>query len=130
MAQSKSASYPSAMRFACKQSRSNGRTIMKSAWLLLVAVAAMPASGFAQQMDFDKVQILTEQLGPSVYMLTGSSGLDPSHEDAAGGRMGVLAGPDGILLIDSQYAQLADKSLAAVRRISTAPIRYLVNTHI
>ena len=63
-------------------------------------------------------------------MLTGSSGLDPSHEDAAGGRIGVLAGPDGVLMIDSQYAQLTDKVLAAVRRISTGPIRYLVNTHI
>jgi cyclase len=105
---------------------------MKSAWLLLAGLTVMPLStiGFAQQMDFDKVQIITEQLGPNVYMLTGSSGLDPSHEDAAGGRMGMLAGPDGILLIDSQYVQLAEKSLAAVRRISSGPIRYLVNTHI
>ena len=63
-------------------------------------------------------------------MLTGSGGLDPSHEDAAGGRIGVLAGPDGVLMIDSQYAQLGDKVLAAVRKISHAPIRYLVNTHI
>jgi cyclase len=105
---------------------------MKAASLSLAAVAviALSTSGSAQQMDFAKVQIITEKLGPNVYMLTGSSGLDPSHEDAAGGRMGVLAGPDGILLIDSQYVQLADKSLAAVRGISTGPIRYLVNTHI
>ena len=81
-------------------------------------------------MDFDKVEIITEQLGPNVYMLTGSAGLDPSHEDAAGGRIGVLAGPDGILMIDSQYVQLADKVLAAIRRINTGPIRLLVNTHI
>jgi cyclase len=105
---------------------------MKSAWFLLVglAVAPVPTSGSAQQMDFDKVQIITEQLGPNAYMLTGSGGLDPSHDDAAGGRIGVLAGPDGILMIDSQYVQLADKVLAAIRRISTGPIRALVNTHI
>src|SRR5437762_5438491 len=110
------------------------RTPMKknSAWLVLAGLAVAPLAtvGFAQQMDFDKVEIITEQLGPNVYMLTGSSGLDPSHEDAAGGRIGVLAGPDGILMVDSQYAQLADKVLAAIRRISSAPIRYLVNTHI
>jgi cyclase len=81
-------------------------------------------------MDFNKVEIITEQLGPNVYMLTGSAGLDPSHEDAAGGRIGVLAGPDGILMIDSQYVQLADRVLAAIRRINTGPIRLLVNTHI
>jgi cyclase len=105
---------------------------MKSAWFLLVGLAVAPVStsGFAQQMDFDKVQIISEQLGPNLYMLTGSSGLDPSHEDAAGGRIGVLAGPDGVLMIDSQYVQLTDKVLAAIRKINTGPIRYLVNTHI
>src|SRR5712691_2929102 len=105
---------------------------MKPAWLLLVGLAVAPVStsGSAQQMDFDKVQIITEQLGPNLYMLTGSGGLDPSHDDAAGGRIGVLAGPDGVLMIDSQYVQLADKVLAAVRRISSGPIRALVNTHI
>ena len=105
---------------------------MKRALLLLAGLALAPLAtgGFAQTMDFDKVEIITEQLGPNVYMLTGSSGLDPSHEDAAGGRIGVLAGPDGILMVDSQYAQLTDKVAAAVRRISAGPIRYLVNTHI
>src|SRR6059058_1595226 len=102
---------------------------MRRAWLLLAALAAAPAA-LAQTMDFGKVEIITEQLGPNVYMLSGSSGLDPSHEDAAGGRIGVLAGPDGILMVDSQYVQLADKVAAAIRRISTAPNRYLVNTHI
>src|SRR5438477_3384949 len=110
------------------------RTPMKknSAWLVLAGLAVAPLAtvGFAQQMDFDKVQIITEQLGPNVYMLTGSGGLDPAHDDAAGGRIGVLAGPDGILMIDSQYAQLADKVLAAIRRINGGPIRFLVNTHI
>jgi glyoxylase-like metal-dependent hydrolase (beta-lactamase superfamily II) len=106
---------------------------VKTRWLLLFGLASAaltmtPAA--AQVMDFAKVEIITEQLGPNVYMLTGSAGLDPSHEDAAGGRIGVLAGPDGVLMIDSQYAQLGDKVLAAVRRISSAPIRYLVNTHI
>jgi cyclase len=106
---------------------------MRRAWLLLAGLgglAAVPLPVLAQTMDFAKVEILTEQLGPNVYMLTGSSGLDPSHEDAAGGRVGVLAGPDGVLMIDSQYVQLADKVLAAVQRIDRGPIRYLVNTHI
>src|SRR5438445_3055641 len=104
----------------------------KSVWLVLggLAVARLATVGFAQQMDFDKDQIITEQLGLNVYMLTGSGGLDPSHEDAAGGRIGVLAGPDGILMIDSQYVQLADKVLAAIRKINSGPIRALVNTHI
>jgi cyclase len=105
---------------------------MKSGWLLTVGLAstAFCTIGLSQEMDFNKVQIITERLGPNVYMLTGSAGLDPSHEDAAGGRIGLLTGPDGILMIDSQYVQLADKVLAAIRRIDTRPIRLLVNTHI
>src|SRR5579863_10452212 len=109
-----------------------GELSMKALWFLSIGLVAAPLStiGWSQEMDFDKVQIVTEQLGPHVYMLTGSAGLDPSHEDAAGGRVGVLAGLDGVLMIDAQYAQLADKVLAAVRRIDRGPIRFLVNTHI
>jgi cyclase len=88
------------------------------------------ASSRSQVMDFNKVEIIAERLAPNLYMLTGSAGLDPSHEDAAGGRIGVLAGPDGILMVDSQYAQLGDKVLAAIRKINAGPIRFLVNTHI
>src|SRR5262249_6630121 len=104
---------------------------MKSALPLAALIPLALAGGAsAQLMDFSKVEILTEQLAPNVYTLTGSAGLDPSHEDAAGGRIGVLAGPDGVLMIGSPYAQRSDKGLAAARRISQAPIRYLVNTHI
>jgi cyclase len=93
-------------------------------------MGAYTTPAWSQVMDFNKVEIITEQLAANVYMLSGSAGIDPSHDDAAGGRIGLLAGPDGILMIDSQYAQLGDKVLAAIRRISNGPIRYLVNTHI
>src|ERR1700730_5540490 len=105
---------------------------MKSTQLLLVALAAaaLSVSAGAQGLDFARIEIATEQIAPNLYMLSGSAGLDPSHEDAAGGRIGVLAGPDGVLMVDAQYAELGDKVLAAIRRISAAPIRFLVNTHI
>jgi cyclase len=105
---------------------------MKSTWLILAALsaAALSVGARSQVLDYGKIEIITEQIAPNLYMLSGSAGLDPSHEDAAGGRIGVLAGPDGILMVDAQYADLADKVLAAIRRISAAPIRFLVNTHI
>ena len=105
---------------------------MKSTHLLLVALAAaaLSVSARAQGLDFVRIEITTEQIAPNLYMLSGSAGLDPAHEDAAGGRIGVLAGPDGILMVDAQYAELGEKVLAAIRRISSAPIRFLVNTHI
>jgi len=105
---------------------------MKSVWLLLVALAAaaFSASAWTQGLDFARIEVATEQVAPNLYMLSGTAGLDPAHEDAAGGRIGVLAGPDGILMVDAQYGELADKVLAAIRRISSGPIRFLVNTHI
>src|SRR6266566_2370942 len=106
---------------------------MRSAWQFLVAglvFLALPIGARAQGTDYGKIEIATDRIAPNLYMLSGSAGLDPGHEDAAGGRIGVLAGPDGIFMVDAQYAQLTDKVLAAVRRISPAPIRFLVNTHI
>jgi glyoxylase-like metal-dependent hydrolase (beta-lactamase superfamily II) len=105
---------------------------MKPAWLLVaaLAVAAPATSARSQALDYGRIEITTEQIAPNLYMLSGSAGLDPSHEDAAGGRIGVLAGPDGVLMVDAQYAELGEKVLAAIRRISSAPIRFLVNTHI
>jgi cyclase len=106
---------------------------MKPAWRFLTmgwaaSVLAMPA--LAQGPDYSKIEIATEKVAANLYMLSGSAGLDPGHEDAAGGRIGILAGPDGILMVDAQYPQLADKVLAAIQRISSGPIRFLVNTHI
>jgi cyclase len=105
---------------------------MKFAPLLLAALAAvaLSVSARSQGLDFGRIEITTEQIAPNLYMLSGSAGLDPAHEDAAGGRIGVLAGPDGVLMVDAQYGELADKVLAAIRRISSASIRFLVNTHI
>jgi cyclase len=108
---------------------------MKSGWrwaLAALAAMALPGGAEAQPagMDFGKIRIETEEIAPNLYMLSGSSGVDANHEDAAGGRIGILAGPDGILMVDAQYAQLKDKVAAAIRRISAVPIRILVNTHI
>ena len=101
---------------------------------LAAAFAAVTffASAWAQGpgTDFSKIDITAEKIAPNLYMLSGSAGLDPGHQDAAGGRIGVLAGADGIFMVDAQYAQLTDKVLAAIRQISPAPIRFMANTHV
>jgi cyclase len=54
-----------------------------------------------------------------VYMLLG-----------AGGNITMQVGDDGILLVDSGYAAMSDKVLAAIRSVSDKPIRYIINTHV
>ena len=77
-------------------------------------------SVFAQAApDFSKVEIKTTQLAPDFWTLEGQ-----------GGTISVLAGADGILLVDSQFAPLTDKLVAAIRKVSDKPIRFLVDTHV
>lgn len=80
---------------------------------------AAPSLAFGQQQDFSKAEIHVLAAQGNVYMLVGP-----------GGNMTVQVGSDGILLVDTMYAPLADKILAAVRTISAAPIRYIVDTHV
>ena len=106
---------------------------MKSTLQLLIvgtAAAVAPLSVAAQGIQYDKIELNPEKLAPNLTMLAGNKDVDPGHPDGAGGRIGVLYGPDGILVVDSQYGQIADKVMASIKRISTAPIRILVNTHI
>src|SRR3954465_11235868 len=70
------------------------------------------------QSNFEAVQIRATQVAKNVWMLEGE-----------GGNIGVSVGDDGVLLIDDQFAPLTEKIVAAVRKISDKPIRYLVNTH-
>lgn len=46
----------------------------------------------------------------------------------AGGNITVQAGENGVLLVDTGLASMTDEVLAAVRTVSTGPIRYIVNT--
>jgi cyclase len=88
--------------------------------ILFVAAAVIlgaSAAVFAQR-DFSKVEIKTEKLAGGVAMLAG-----------AGGNIGVCTGPDGVFLIDDQYAPLTEKIRAAVAALDKGPIRFVLNTH-
>jgi cyclase len=103
------------------------RHLSIASFAVVLAATIVSAQGGIQ---YDKIEIKTDKVAPNLYMLSGSENVDPGHPDGAGGRIGVLAGPDGIFMVDAQYLQIADRVLAAVRRIDPGPIRFLVNTHI
>jgi cyclase len=73
----------------------------------------------AQQPDMSQVQIKTTKIASNFYTL-----------DGQGGTIGVLAGPDGVLMVDAQFAPLSEKIIAAIKQVSDGRIRYLVNTHV
>ncbi len=89
-----------------------------------VADAAQPArnaraaAAAPQQPNFDDVQIRVVKVQGNVYLLAG-----------AGGNTSVQIGSDGVMVVDTQFAPMAGKIVAAIRGLTDAPIRYVVNTH-
>jgi glyoxylase-like metal-dependent hydrolase (beta-lactamase superfamily II) len=85
--------------------------------IVLIAVM-MTALATAQDHDFSKVQIKVTKVAGNVYMLEG-----------AGGNIGASVGEDGIVVVDDQYAPLADKIQVALKGITALPVRFIINTH-
>jgi cyclase len=89
--------------------------------LFALSIAALATLVYAQapQPDFSKVEIKTTKVTNNFYTLEGQ-----------GGTIGVLVGPEGIFMVDSQFAPLSQKIAAAIHQISDKPIRFLVDTHV
>ena len=85
---------------------------------LVGALATVAGAAFAQQQDFSKVEIKVTKVSGSVYMLEG-----------AGGNIAASVGDDGIVIVDDQFAPLADKIRAALKGITDKPLRFIINTH-
>ncbi len=84
--------------------------------LLLLALAA--GSAAAQDRDFSKVEVKATKVAGNVYMLEG-----------AGGNIGASVGPDGILIVDDQFAPLADKIRIALKQLDPGNLQFVLNTH-
>ncbi|HXU34484.1 MAG TPA: MBL fold metallo-hydrolase [Thermoanaerobaculia bacterium] len=72
----------------------------------------------AQDRDFSKVEIKATPVAGKVFLLEG-----------AGGNIGVSVGADGILIVDDQFAPLADKIRAALKGLSDGKLKFILNTH-
>ena len=90
---------------------------------VLLAIGAFAASALAvaaaheNQSETD-VQIKSTQVAGTVYMLEGQ-----------GGNIGACVGEDGILIVDDQFARLAEKIRAALTELNPGPIQFILNTH-
>ena len=87
--------------------------------MAVIAILASP-SPYATE---NKAQAPGEDLAiwpvrGSVYMISGPAG-----------NATVQVGKDGILLVDTLTAEVSAHLLAAIRKISDGPIRFIVNTH-
>jgi glyoxylase-like metal-dependent hydrolase (beta-lactamase superfamily II) len=85
----------------------------------IAALILTAGLAYAQTPDFSKVEIKTNTIANNFYTLEGQ-----------GGTIGVLVGPDGVFMVDTQFAPLSEKIAAAVRAITPQPIKFVVNTHV
>src|SRR5260370_23162331 len=92
-------------------------------WMVLSLVGALlcgPATWAQQQPDWSKVQIKTTKVSGNIYMLEGQ-----------GGNIAASVGEDGIVIVDDQFAPLAEKIQSALKdlKITDQPVRFVINTH-
>jgi glyoxylase-like metal-dependent hydrolase (beta-lactamase superfamily II) len=88
---------------------------------LTIGILALGATLASAQgaPDFSKVEIKATKITDKFYTLEGQ-----------GGTIGVLIGPDGVFMVDTQFAPLSDKIAAAVKQLTPQPIKFIVNTHV
>jgi len=83
----------------------------------VIALLVFPIVCNAQD-DFSKVEIKATKINGNVYMLEGS-----------GGNIGVSVGEDGILIVDDEFAPLAEKIRAALKTLGEGKLKFILNTH-
>ena len=91
---------------------------MKRILLETVFIFTLLLPGLVSAQDWDKVEIKSEQVAENIFMLTGS-----------GGNVGVFVGEDGVYIIDDQFAELSEKILMAIKKLSDGTVKYVLNTH-
>src|SRR6185503_20973777 len=92
---------------------------LAGALAVTAASAQAPPAQPAGQAPPQEVKVVTTKLGGNVYGI-----------DGQGGRAAALIGPDGIFIVDSQFARVSDKIVAALKELSPSPLKFLVNTHV
>jgi glyoxylase-like metal-dependent hydrolase (beta-lactamase superfamily II) len=91
---------------------------MRHAWMSAIALVLFALLSAAQDEDLSKVEMKVIKVSGNVYMLQG-----------AGGNIGASVGEDGIVIVDDEFAPLADKIRAALKGITDKPVRFVINTH-
>jgi cyclase len=92
------------------------RRLLLFVGMAAAVAAAGPAEAGAQ--DPGKAEIVVTKVSGTVYLLEG-----------AGGNVAASVGEDGVLLVDDGYAAMGPKIRAALKGITSKPVRYIVNTH-
>ena len=79
--------------------------------------APAPPAARPQNPALANAEVHTLKVQGNVYMIVGP-----------GGNTAVQIGDSGALVVDTQYEEVSDKIVAEIRKLTSKPIRYVVNT--
>jgi glyoxylase-like metal-dependent hydrolase (beta-lactamase superfamily II) len=94
---------------------------------LLLAALPLSLAGHAghagrpaqQQVDWATVEVKAAQVRGNIWVLSTDYG----------GNIGVSVGEDGTLIVDDQFAPLAEKIRAALKGVGGGELKFILNTH-
>jgi cyclase len=88
--------------------------------LLTATLCCGSVAAQEKEPDWSKVHIQVTKVAGNIYMLEGQ-----------GGNIAASVGEDGIVIVDDEFAPLAEKIQAALKNlgITDKPVRFVINTH-
>jgi glyoxylase-like metal-dependent hydrolase (beta-lactamase superfamily II) len=95
------------------------RALAVPAAFLMVSLFAAASARAQAPVDDSKTVVKSNKITDNFYTI-----------DGRGGTIGVLVGPQGTFMVDTQFAPLTDRIVAEIKKISPNPIRFVVNTHV
>jgi cyclase len=95
------------------------RALAVSAALVIVSLIGAASARAQAPVDDSKTVVKSNKITDNFYTV-----------DGRGGTIGVLVGPQGTFMVDTQFAPLTDRIVAEIKKISPNPIRFVVNTHV
>ncbi len=95
------------------------RAIAVPAAFLVLSLMAAASVRAQAPVDDSKTVVKSNKITDDFYTV-----------DGRGGTIGVLVGPEGTLMVDTQFAPLTERIVATIKQISPNPIRFVVNTHV
>jgi glyoxylase-like metal-dependent hydrolase (beta-lactamase superfamily II) len=95
------------------------RALAVPATLLIMSLIGAASARAQAPVDDSKTEVKSNKISDNFYTV-----------DGRGGTIGVLVGPQGTFMVDTQFAPLSDRIVAAIKQISPNPIRFVVNTHV
>ena len=93
------------------------RALAVPAALLLVSLFAAASARAQAPVDDSKTVVKSNKITDNFYTV-----------DGRGGTIGVLVGPQGTFMVDTQFAPLTDRIVAEIKKISPNPIQALWST--